>query len=77
MIGEDILVNVNHYDPQSFPDAIEDQGRMSLRCQRPVNKSHHRVAGIRRIVTRPVKITTIPPNKPISIGSINTLLRSE
>ncbi|MEK6840150.1 MAG: tetratricopeptide repeat protein [Nanoarchaeota archaeon] len=72
MIGEDILVNVNHYDPPVISTTlIEDQGAnvFALLEGQSTNPTIE-IAGIRRIVTRPVKITTIPPNKPISIGSI-------
>ena len=71
-IGEDIIINVDHYDPPVIPTAfIEDQGAsvIALLEGTPTNPTIE-ISRINRIISRPVKITTTPPDKPISLGSI-------
>ncbi len=72
MVGEDIIINVDQYQPKVIPtQLIEDQGAnvFAMLIGTPTNPTIE-ISGINRIISKPVKITTIPPNKPVSIGAI-------
>ncbi len=72
VIGEDIIINVDQYQPTVLPTAlVEDQGAtvFALLKGTPTNPTID-IPSITRVVSQPVKITTIPPNKPVSLGPI-------
>ena len=72
IIGEDIIINVDQYQPKVIPTAlIEDQGAtiIALLEGQPTNPTID-IESIDRVITRPLKITTTPPNKAVSLGPI-------
>src|SRR3989344_2148238 len=71
-IGEDIIINVDEYEPTPIPtQVIEDEGINVIAMLKgmPTNPSVE-ISSIRRVVTQPVAVRTIPPNMPVSLGAI-------
>jgi hypothetical protein len=72
IIGEDIIVNVDFYQPTPISSALLEGQGANVRAileGRPTNPTIE-IENINRITSRPLKVTTKPADKQVSLGSI-------